>query len=369
MTRSPIALALSAALAALVLAACGGGGGSTEAASAPADPEEPATGTLRVFTYEDTVAPDLMKPFEEQNPDLEVKTASFGSDSEAAAKLVGWLPGRRGRVLPRRDAAAAARQLLAPIDTAGVPEWDNLAFTDAPGVQSEGKVWVVPLSAGPQGLIVNTEKVTEPPDSWQALFDPQYKGEVAIEGDYELPAIAEAALAIGIEDPMAMDEAELAEATDYLKEHHGQFRALWESDSDLVNLFKSGEVVISDGGPGIAQRMIEDGVPVEWIAPKEGPLSWVCGLSITSKAQNVDAAYRLINWQASPQAQAIRADDGYVRHQPEGDVAGLGGSEAHRRPGEHRRRDPRDAAPDRGRMGPRLPGIPVGMKRARRRHA
>ncbi len=50
------------------------------------------SGTLRVFTYEDTTAPDLMKPFEEQNPDLDVKTASFGSDEEAAAKLVAGFP-------------------------------------------------------------------------------------------------------------------------------------------------------------------------------------------------------------------------------------------------------------------------------------
>jgi spermidine/putrescine-binding protein len=33
---------------------------------------------------------------------------------------------------------------------------------------------------------------------------------------------------------------------------------------------------------------------------------------MTSKAQNIDAAYRFINWQASPQAQAIRAREGYV---------------------------------------------------------
>jgi spermidine/putrescine transport system substrate-binding protein len=316
MSRSRVTVVLTTVLAALVLAACGGGGGSSEVAAAPADPEEPATGTLRVFTYEDTVAPDLLQPFEEQNPDLEVKTASFGSDSEAAAKLVGGFQADVVESCLDEMQPLRRQGLLRPIDTAGVPEWDNLAFTDASGVEEEGKVWVVPLSAGPQGLIVNTEKVSDPPDSWQALFDPRYEGEVAIEGDYELPAIAEAALALGIEDPMKMDEAELEEATDYLKEHHSQFRALWESDSDLVNLFKSGEVVISDGGPGIAQRMIDDGVPVEWIAPSEGPLSWVCGLSITDKAQNVDAAYRLINWQASPQAQAIRAGDGYVVTNP-----------------------------------------------------
>ena len=315
MSRAPLLIGLGL-LIGLVLAACGGGGGSSEVAPAPADPDAPATGTLRVFTYEDTVSPDLMKPFEEQNPDLDVQTASFGSDSEAAAKLVGGF--QADVVESCLDEMRPLRRgnLLRPIDTAGVPEWDNLAFTDAPGVQDEGEVWVVPLSAGPQGLIVNTEAVADAPDSWQALFDPQYAGEVAIEGDYELPALAETALALGIEDPMNMDAAELEEVSEYLAEHGDQFRSLWQSDSDLVNLFKSGEVVLADGGPGIAARMKEAGVPVEWIAPREGPLSWVCGLSIAAKAQNIDAAYRLINWQASPRAQAIRAGDGYVVTNP-----------------------------------------------------
>ena len=62
--------------------------------------------------------------------------------------------------------------LLRPLDPAGVPEWENLSFTDAPGVTEDGKTWVVPLSAGPQGLIVNTEKVKDVPHSWKALFEP-----------------------------------------------------------------------------------------------------------------------------------------------------------------------------------------------------
>jgi len=121
---------------------------------------------------------------------------------------------------------------------------------------------------------------------------------------------------MGIAEPMKMTRKQLGEVSAFLNSHVGQFRSLWQSDSDLVNLFKSGEIVISDGGPGVAARMVEAGIPVEWIAPEEGPLSWVCGLSITSNSQNVDAAYRLINWQASPKAQAIRAGDGYVLTNP-----------------------------------------------------
>jgi spermidine/putrescine transport system substrate-binding protein len=301
----------------VLLAACGASTGGTDAvAPAPKDPNQPATGTLRVFTYEDTTAPDLMKPFEEQNPELTVKTASFGSDEEAAAKLVGGFQADVVESCLDEMEPLKKEGLLRPLDPAGVPEWENLAFTEAPGVTEDGKTWVVPLSAGPQGLIVNTEKVADVPHSWKALFESGYEGEASLEGDYELPAIAEAALAMGIEEPMKLSKVQLEEVGEFLDQHHSQFRSLWQSDSDLVNLFKSGEVVISDGGLGIAARMVEAGIPVEWIAPEEGPLSWVCGLSITADSQNTEAAYRLINWQASPKAQAIRAESGYVLTNP-----------------------------------------------------
>ena len=46
-------------------------------------------------------------------------------------------------------------------------------------------------------------------------------------------------------------------------------------------------------------------------------LSWVCGLGITSDAQNIDAAYKLINYYASPEAQAIIGEAGFVIMNPE----------------------------------------------------
>jgi spermidine/putrescine-binding protein len=307
--------AVAAVLA--VLVGCGTGGGTQDVAPPPKDPAEPASGTLRVFTYEDTIAPALMKPFERQNPDLEVKTATFSSDQEAATKLAGGFDADVVESCIDEIGALQKRDLLRPIDTAGVTDWSDLAFTDAPGVRDHGDtVWVVPLSAGPEGLIYNTDEVTSAPDSWQDLFDPAYAGHAALEADYALPPIAETALALGIDDPMSIGGAELERVSSYLDDHRDQFRALWGSDSELVQLFKSGEVVIADGGQGVAQRMVDDGVPVKWIPPKEGPISWVCGLSITSKAQNLDAAYRLINWQASAEAQAIRAESGYVVTNP-----------------------------------------------------
>ena len=310
--------ALALAVAALAAAGCGGSeASSSDPAPPPSDPEAPVSGTLTVFAYQDTVTDEMLDPFREANPDLEVKTASFGSNEEAAAKMAGGFTADVVEVCLDEMSALTTRGLLRPIDPAGITDWDELVFRDASGVRDGDDVLVVPLSAGPQGLIYDADEIAPGEiDSFADLFDPAYADRTALEGDYPLPAIAETALALGFDDPMNLTADQLEQVKGKLIENRDQFRSLWRSDADVVNLFKSGEVALADGGPGLTERIRDTGVDARWVAPVERPLSWVCGLSITSDAQNIDAAYKLINWQASPEAQAIRADNGYVVTNP-----------------------------------------------------
>ncbi len=306
-----------AVVAGLVVAGCGGGGGDTSLAPPPKDPDAPATGTLRFFAYGDTIVDPMLDPFREENPDLDLKTASFDSNKAAAAKLAGGFEADVVEVCTDEMQPLVARNLLRPLDERAVPAFGELAFSDQPEARNaSGEVLFVPASAGPQGLIVNTDEV-DPSSvgSYADLFDPEFAGNVALEAT-PLTAIGATALAMGMDDPMNLSDEQVTEAKDYLLDHRDQFRSFAESDASMVNLFKSGEVVIADGGRGTAQAMVEDGVPVEWIAPAEGSLSWVCGLAITSKAQNTDAAYKLINYYASPEAQAISGDMGFVAMNP-----------------------------------------------------
>jgi len=304
------------ATVAIAVAGCGSSG-DTDLAPPPADLGAPATGTLKVFTYGDTVADQMIDPFKRQNPDLDLEIATFDSNKAAAAKLAGGFEADVVEVCTDEMEPLLARGLLRPIDPKGVPGFNDLAFAGAPQVRdADGNVLFVPASAGPQGLIVNTDEVD--PDSvtsWKDLFDDAYAGNAALEAT-PLTAFGAAALAMGLDDPMNLTDDQVEEVKQYLLDHRDNFRAFAESDASMVNLFKSGEVVIADGGRGTVQAMIDDGVPVEWIAPREGALSWVCGLAITSKAQNVDAAYKLIDYYASPQAQAISGDMGFVAMNP-----------------------------------------------------
>jgi spermidine/putrescine transport system substrate-binding protein len=315
MRRQVIATLL--ATVAIAAAGCGGGSGNTEVAPAPDDPSAPATGTLKLFTYGDTVADQMIQPFEKANPDLNLEIATFDSNKAAAANLAGGFEADVVEVCTDEMEPLLARGLLRPLDEKAVPAFHELAFADAPEVRDDaGNVLFVPASAGPQGLIVNTDQI-DPADvkSWTDLFDDAYAGNAALEAT-PLTALGAAALALGLDDPMNLSDDQVEEAKQYLLDHRDNFRAFAESDASMVNLFKSGEVVIADGGRGTTQAMIDDGVPVEWIAPEEGAMSWVCGLAITSKAQNIDAAYKLINYYASPEAQAISGDMGFVAMNP-----------------------------------------------------
>jgi spermidine/putrescine-binding protein len=271
------------------------------------------SGTLRTFTYSDTASDVILDPFREQNPDLELKTSTFDSVQEGSAKLAGGFQADVINVCSDEYQPLVTRGLLRPIDPEGIDAWDGLAFRDNEGVElADGNVNFVPIAAGPQGILYNTEQVTPAPDSWADLYDPAYAGRVSIDGGTWLTPIAETALALGFEDPMNLTDEQVEEVKRYLLDHRDQFRSFSSSDSDKLNLFKGGEIVLADGGRYNAAQLRASGEPVEWVAPKERPLSWVCGLGISSKAENIDAAYALINYFTSKPAQAIIAQNGFA---------------------------------------------------------
>jgi spermidine/putrescine transport system substrate-binding protein len=300
-------LATIALLAAL--AACGGDDGGSMSSS----PDDPVEGTLRTFTYDDSIDSTIIDPFKQEYPDVKVETATFNSNAQAAAKIRGGFGTDVIEVCLDESSPLVDNGLLAPIDTSKITQWDNMlpSFQNADGVTEDGKTWLVPLSAGPHGLIYDVNAFDEPPTSWSDLYDPAVKGQVALDGGGGLTPLAVTALSLGISDPMNMDPDQIAQVRDYMIDHRDQFRTFADSDSDTINLFKSGEIALTDGGLGTTTKLLNEGVDVAWVAPEEGALSWICGFGISSEAENVAAAYAFINHYLSPEMQAVIASQGF----------------------------------------------------------
>ena len=89
----------------------------------------------------------------------------------------------------------------------------------------------------------------------------------------------------------------------------GQFRTFFNNDSEIVALFHTGEVTIAVGYPGNALDSQREGDPVEFAICKEGQIVWTCGYGISTTCKNIDAAYALIDYYLSPEAQAFEVNE------------------------------------------------------------
>jgi spermidine/putrescine transport system substrate-binding protein len=302
-------MAVLATTCAVLAGACSSGDPAGDSTSSPGGSSGTPSGTLRLFSYSDGFDPEYMASFAEQYPDIQLETASFGSNDEAIAKLLaGFQADVINSCVDESTLEMVNRGLYQPLDVSRLEHWDDIwpSMKELPGVQVDGKVYLEPVDAGTAGIMYNADVVTTPPESWLDLFDPQWAGRASLE-DLSVTAIDVGALALGITDPLGMTPDQLEQVKDFLIEHRDQFRTFWKGDPDVKSQFKSGEIVISSGYPGTAKSLRKEGVNVQFAVAQEGQMLWTCGYGISPDAENIDAAYALLNWYASLPPQIYAA--------------------------------------------------------------
>lgn len=293
----------------VVLAACGGG---QEPAPTPTGGGEvELTGTVTFFGYEDSMRDEIMQPFEEQHPELTVRKAPYSSGDEAITKLRGGFQADVVEICVEDTRRMIDLGLIQPIDPSRIEEWDHLfpALKETDGVQVDGEYWLVPEQGGTSGIVYDPEAVPEGIASFRALLtDPRLEGRVALE-DTAATTIAVAALALGYEDPWSLTDADLERVRDFLIERKPMVRTLYKGDSDFLNLFRSGEIAAGYGYPDYELALEKEGIPAEFVFAEEGQLTWICGYGLSANAQNLDAAYAILNWETEPEVQAFFAEE------------------------------------------------------------
>jgi len=298
-------------LCAAAAAGCGDKASTQDSGDTSAEPGQ-VSGSLRLFAYEDGFAPKYLKPFRQQNPDLDLQAAAFDSGDAAIAKMRAGFDADVLNMCVEENAERLVQLgLVQPIDTSRIKYWDNIfpAFKDLPGVtMPDGKHYMVPVDAGTTGLVYNSDKISPAPTKFADIFDPKYAGKAAMI-DYPVTAIQVGALALGYEDPTNLTDEQLENIKNlYIDaKKRGQFRTFWQSWSDIANLLKTGEIEISMGYPGNSLEIQREGYPIEYKLAEEGQLLWTCGYGITKTCKNLDAAYALINYYLSPEAEAFEA--------------------------------------------------------------
>ena len=190
--------------------------------------------------------------------------------------------------------------LLQPIPHEAIPNLQHIddRFLDLPF--DPGNQYSVPYMWGTTGIGVNTRYVKEPIDSWDALWDPKYRGRIAMLNDpREAFAVALKRLGHSIN---TRDIAALQAARDLLIQ---QKPLVLTYDSDNTkNLLVSEEVWLAHGYSGDVLQAADENPDIVYVVPKEGGVLWMDTMAIPKTARNVEGALKLINFLLRPDIAA-----------------------------------------------------------------
>ncbi len=261
-----------------------------------------AQDSLRLLTWKGYAPLKLVKDFEAKTG-IKVKV-TYSNNEEMIAKLRATRGAGFDLVQPSQDRIAFVQKrfsIYQPIDYSRV----NLSQLKSSMVDIvkkntavDGKSYGVPFCYGTTGLIVN-KKLAPDANDWSDLWNPKYSQKIS----YRLkrPLLIATAFGMG-EDPFALYndkdaykklmkrvEKKLIESKNLVKNY-------WSSGDTQVAIIKSGDADVIMGWDGKGWSIHKVNPDIDFVAPKSGALGWIDTFAIPSKAKNIDAAYKWINF-------------------------------------------------------------------------
>jgi putative spermidine/putrescine transport system substrate-binding protein len=180
-----------------------------------------------------------------------------------------------------------AEGLLAPLDTAKLasyPDVDKAAF----GPSNSYVAFEISATA----ITYNPKVVTTPPTSWNDLFDPKYKGRIAI-GDVTGTSGVQFLMAVNKMRGGTLDNMEPGFAA--MKELADNSVTLYTQADQLVSLFQRGDIVIAPWYPDRTGAQIDKGLDLAVAYPREGAVGIKPVLVIPKGAPNLDLALKYVD--------------------------------------------------------------------------
>jgi len=282
------------------------------------------TPTLNLLVWEGYADPSFVHGFEEQCK-CKVSASYMGTSDELVSKLRGGSASNYDVISPSSDVATmiSSAGLAEPLNLSRIPTYGQLStkLTSMPLVRVNGNVYGVPFTWGPNPLIYDTTVFVQPPDSWNVMWDPKYRGKISVWD--ELSTLYMAAQILGYDKPdpnqiYNLNDQQLEAVKKKLLELKPNIRKMWATGGELTNLFQNHEVVVAMGWPLNTVELKKLNFPVGETIPKENTTGWIDHLMITSASANKDLAYPFLEYMVQAKTQKLVADvTNYVPANPQ----------------------------------------------------
>ena len=305
MRRSKLALPALLAASALVLSGCATTSGelTLTVPDVPMKTELGAfEGELNIVNWAGFVDPKWVDPFTAETGCV-VNNRDAGTSDEMVTLM------RTGEYDIVSASGDAALRLIvggdvAPLNMELIP---NFSDEIAEGMKGQiydvvnGKPYGVPIGRGANLLQYNEDVTGGEPESWDVVWeaDSPYAGKITA---YDAPIyIADAAVylmyhkpELGITNPYALDETQLAAAVELLKQQNGIIGEYWSDAVAQITSFVGGNTVVGTSWEILKKFAAQDNLKTT--LPKEGSTGWYDTWLLSSTSPNSNCAYAWIDY-------------------------------------------------------------------------
>ena len=259
---------------------------------------------VRVYNWGDYIAPGVIDQFEEEE-NIRVIYEMFEMNEDMYTKVKN--SNNAYDVLIPSDYMIERmidEDLLAPIDFANITNYSaiddaykNLSF------DPENK-FSVPYTWGTVGILYNKTMVSEPIDSWGALWDPKYEKNIIMMNS-QRDAIGVALKYLGY-SLNTLEESALSAAKQKLIDQC-PLVLTWVVD-EVKDKMIGGEAALALVYAGDAVYCKSYNEDLEYVIPKEGSNIFFDSMCIPANCQNKAAAEKFINFMCRPDIAAKNAE-------------------------------------------------------------
>ena len=310
-TRSKALKVAAAASGAALLA---GRGAAAEAAQFQLDAESGRLQVLDWAGYGNDGGQPMFAAYVKAHPNNKPQFTYMTNEADALAKLHAGLKPDLFRPYVGWVKYFATSGLVQPWDTSKISNFKHLNPFMIKAGQYGGKQYGIPEDWGFDAILYRSDKVKPRSNSWGLLYDERYKGKIAWFDD-PVENLTIAGLIFGFKDPWNQTDAELKQSQQFLISKKHLVRTIWSSETDLWQLFGSGDVWIALAWPNDWVQMKKKGLPVVYMHPsvgKQKPIAWVGMFMLLNGTPRPNLAHAYVDaWSSAKSGKWLEDNYGY----------------------------------------------------------
>ena len=277
---------------------------SGEPTAAPTPTPEPTPvpspeGKLNVYNWAEYIGENTIKKFSDTYG-IEVQYDFFDTVDTMLAKISSGNSGYDVTFPTSINVPGLAeRKLILPLDLGQIPNITNLGPEWQNPLYDPGNANSVPYMWWTTGVAYDTAKVASALDSWDALWDPQYSGKMAMLDDSR-EVFSAALFKLGF-DINTTDDAQLDQALALLQQQKPLLRTY---STDDIGVLSAGDAWIMHAWGADVYQVQEERDTVTYYLPKEGGVRGSDTMVLLAGAQHPVAAHLFINFMLDAQVAA-----------------------------------------------------------------